>query len=326
MLNENPLISVIVPVYKVEQYLHRCIDSILAQTYKNLEIILVDDGSPDRSGEICDEYAAKDNRIRVIHKENGGVSSARNIGLDVCTGEYIAFVDSDDYILPDMYKEMLCELLEHQVEICVCHWQYEYTDGRNPVTHEMIDPTIFDVKTTRELARYFYREPIEILTSVVVWNKLYRKDIIGELRFSGNMMEDEAFLTKLLSGNYTVRVMPQFFYVYVQAENSLTTKPFQQESLRFLDILSERANLYSNDPYMRRESLVRYCDVYIDYYYLAKEKNMVMPGRANVRSSVWKLAVGSEVNKKFLIRIMLFLMSPTLYHLIVSTFSKSKRT
>ena len=104
---KNPLISVIVPVYKVEQYLHRCVDSILAQTYTNLEIILIDDGSPDRSGAICDEYAAKDSRIRVIHQKNAGLGAARNAGLDVCSGEYIAFVDSDDTLPEDALEQLI---------------------------------------------------------------------------------------------------------------------------------------------------------------------------------------------------------------------------
>ena len=95
---ENPIISVIVPVYKVENYIRRCLDSLVAQTYRHLEILLVDDGSPDSSGAICEEYAEKDSRIKVIHKENGGLSSARNAALDVATGDYIAFVDSDDWI------------------------------------------------------------------------------------------------------------------------------------------------------------------------------------------------------------------------------------
>lgn len=107
---KDDLISVIVPVYNVEKYLHKCINSILNQTYKNLEIILIDDGSTDNSGKICDEYALKDNRIKVIHKENGGLSSARNAGLDICSGDYIGFVDSDDYIAEDMYEYLYVNL------------------------------------------------------------------------------------------------------------------------------------------------------------------------------------------------------------------------
>ena len=104
------LISVIIPVYKVEDYIHRCVDSVLTQTYGNLEIILVDDGSPDRCGEICDEYAAKDKRVVSIHKKNGGLSDARNAGMEVCEGEYITFLDSDDWVVPN-YIERLYRLL-----------------------------------------------------------------------------------------------------------------------------------------------------------------------------------------------------------------------
>ena len=117
---ELPLISVIVPVYKVEKYLNQCIESVLAQTYQNLEIILVDDGSPDRSGEICEEYAKKDTRIRVLHKSNGGLSTARNTGLQIISGAYIAFLDSDDYLAPDMYETLYRELIENDADIAVC--------------------------------------------------------------------------------------------------------------------------------------------------------------------------------------------------------------
>ena len=111
------MISIIIPVYKTEPYLRKCVDSVLAQTYTNLEVILVDDGSPDDCGKICDEYAAKDSRVKVIHKENGGLSSARNCGLDVATGKYIGFVDSDDWIDPDMYETLLGLLLRYDADI-----------------------------------------------------------------------------------------------------------------------------------------------------------------------------------------------------------------
>ena len=114
------LISVIVPVYKVEKYLRECVDSILAQTYTNLEIILVDDGSPDNCGKICDEYAQNDSRIKVIHQENGGLSAARNAGLDIATGKYIGFVDSDDYAELNMFEELHKRIIENNADLSIC--------------------------------------------------------------------------------------------------------------------------------------------------------------------------------------------------------------
>ena len=126
-MEQNPLISVIVPVYNVAAWLPRCVDSVLTQTYQNLEILLIDDGSTDASGEICDAYAEKDPRIRVIHKKNGGLSSARNAGLDVSNGQYIGFVDSDDWIEPEMYEKMLA-LMECNEAQLVCAGRYD-VDG-----------------------------------------------------------------------------------------------------------------------------------------------------------------------------------------------------
>lgn len=117
----SPLISVIVPIYNVENYLNRCVDSIINQTYHNLEIILVDDGSPDSCGRICDEYAEKDSRIVVVHRENGGLSAARNSGIDICKGEYIGFVDSDDCIHPQMYELLLKDIQQNNTFLSFCH-------------------------------------------------------------------------------------------------------------------------------------------------------------------------------------------------------------
>lgn len=125
----NPLISVIVPVYKAEPYLQRCVDSIRNQTYSNLEIILVDDGSPDRCGEMCDAFAKEDKRIRVFHKENGGQSSARNLGLNNMTGTYVGFVDSDDWIEPDMYEHLHDILVTHNAQISCCGTQIIHRNG-----------------------------------------------------------------------------------------------------------------------------------------------------------------------------------------------------
>ena len=130
-------ISIIVPVYKVEPYLRKCVDSILAQTYKNLEIILVDDGSPDNCPALCAQYAKEDPRVRVIHKENGGVSTARNAGLDAATGEYVTFVDSDDWIDPDMYVSMMTRIREYGCDAVLCDCLKEYPDRSALYTHNI---------------------------------------------------------------------------------------------------------------------------------------------------------------------------------------------
>ena len=139
MNNPLPLISVIVPVYKVEPYIHRCIDSIIHQTYQNLEIILVDDGSPDNCGKICDEYAAIDSRIKVIHKKNSGLSEARNSGRDVCKGEYIAFIDGDDCIHKEMYQRLYNDIRTYQVKMAFCHPNMCYNENILPIKENITE-------------------------------------------------------------------------------------------------------------------------------------------------------------------------------------------
>ena len=135
----NELISVIVPIYNVEKYLERCLDSIIKQTYKNLDIILVDDGSIDNSTKICDEYVKKDSRIKVIHKENGGLSDARNVGIDNSDGKYICFIDSDDYIELDMIENLYDGIVKNNANICCCGKLLEYEKNKLPIN----DPIIF---------------------------------------------------------------------------------------------------------------------------------------------------------------------------------------
>lgn len=230
MEKKEPLISVIVPVYKAEPYLGRCVDSILAQTYPNLEIILIDDGSPDRCGEICDEYAAKDSRIRVIHQENGGLSAARNTGLDICTGEYIAFVDSDDYVEPDMLRQLMNG--SGDADLCGCGMIREEQDG-----------TILSVtKTTnvcalpgiRVLRQHYSGENGKMnITEVSVWAKLYRRSLWAQLRFQpGLIFEDLHLMPFLLRQCRTIRYIPYAGYHYLVTPGSLTTEQDEQHQKR----------------------------------------------------------------------------------------------
>lgn len=176
---ENPLISVIVPIYKVEKYLDKCIDSIVSQTHKELEIILVDDGSPDSCPEICDKWAKKDSRIIVIHKENGGVSSARNAGLDIAKGEYIAFVDADDYLDLDMYEIMLYELIKYNADAARCAIVRESESGKK---ENWGDDNAQAVVVEQKQLLADIGEAVGILP-VSPDNKLFKRSVIGDIRF-----------------------------------------------------------------------------------------------------------------------------------------------
>lgn len=180
------LISVIIPVYNVEKYLTRCLDSVLAQTYTNLEILLIDDGSTDASGKICDKYARQDKRVRVFHKPNGGVSSARNMGLDNASGDYIGFVDSDDYIDPTMYVHLSSLINIYQTDIAVCNIYYCSSKKEFKASHP---GKIY--KGMEAFALCVHQKSV----FVSIWNKLYKRECIGNIRFSQEKRsEDYKFL------------------------------------------------------------------------------------------------------------------------------------
>ena len=168
----KPLISVIVPVYRVEEFLPRCVDSLRAQTYENLEIILVDDGSPDHCPEICEKYAARDVRIRVIHQENRGLSGARNAGIDAAAGEYLAFVDSDDYVTEDFIESLYTLAEDTGCPIAQC--RFSYVQGERLWEREN---QVWKIYRGESLMAQLYGPEEEATCFVVAWNKLYRKDI-----------------------------------------------------------------------------------------------------------------------------------------------------
>lgn len=219
------VISIIVPVYNVEPYLNRCIDSILQQTYKNLEIILVDDGSKDQCSAICDSYGALDVRIVVIHKENGGLSDARNAGLAIATGEYIAFVDSDDYIHPRMMERLLYHLNEANAEIAVCNIQY--TDDRDDV-EEQLQRKINEKKEIlldRKNAQLVYFNNDMKVLMTVAWNKLYKSYLFKHIKFPVSKVHEDEFVTfQLLYRAGKVTYFNEVLYYYYQKADSIMGK------------------------------------------------------------------------------------------------------
>lgn len=207
-------ISVIVPVYRVEPYLRKCLNSITGQTYQDLEIVLVDDGSPDSCGAICDEYAARDSRIRVIHKENGGLSSARNAGLDMATGIYICFVDSDDWIEADMCEYLFSGAKRNEADIVVCG-MFEELPAQQ-ICRCWYQEESFD--TEEGLAQLFRREKY----SHSAWGKLYRRTLFADVRFpNGRNFEDIATTYRVFEKAKTVQLMPEAKYHYLQRPDSI---------------------------------------------------------------------------------------------------------
>lgn len=216
---EQPLISVIVPIYNVEKYLNECIDSIIRQTYTNLEIILVNDGSTDSCAKICDSYKKKDSRIKVIHKENGGVSSARNIGLRKSNGIYISFVDSDDWIEPNYYEKMLKVALENDLDVVQCSY-FRITCNNK----EYINLSNNEIKSNKK--EYLY-QILNVQSGVGFCHmKLYKKDIIKDVLFDENLKvcEDALFNIKISYNINKFSIISDALYNYRINENSVVKK------------------------------------------------------------------------------------------------------
>ena len=224
-----PQISVIVPVYKVEKYLRECVDSILAQTYRDFELILVDDGSPDNCGAICDEYAAKDSRIRVIHQENQGLSGARNSGIDIARGEFITFVDSDD-LVDCRYLEILMNAGSGGADVTVCRYR-EFADGQLPSPWQG-GWNQMSFGRTDALVKLYDGSP---WIPVNAWGKLFRRELIGDQRFPlGRLHEDQAFTPYLLYRARGIVSCDAALYHYRVNPASITRNTF---SLRRYDDL-----------------------------------------------------------------------------------------
>lgn len=223
-------VSVIVPVYNVEKYLDRCIESLIKQTYKDLEIILVDDGSPDNCGHLCDEWAKKDSRIVVYHKENGGLSDARNYGIDRCTGEYIAFADSDDYVAENYIEFMYNLLVENRncnvsaCDICAVRNGVEapYSDFQGSV--------VFNRRDAFEKVLY------HDLIDVAAYAKLYKKEVFDGIRYPvGRVYEDTYVFGDILNKTDYIVFGGEALYYYVQRDDSIVNGAFSEKRLQYID-------------------------------------------------------------------------------------------
>lgn len=252
---KDETISVIVPVYKVEKYIRKCIDSIINQTYKNLEIILVDDGSPDNCPQICDEYAQKESRIKVIHQENMGVSVARNNGIEIATGKYIGFVDSDDYIESTMFEDLLDALVKNDAQMSICNFNV-ITDKEKYIRNKYPNEKTYNKK--------------EILRELILdkniqsypWNKLYVKKLFDTIRFpAGKNYEDIGTTFYLIEKCERIQLIGKAEYNYINRNDSIVFNIKEKTIIDYIDIIMKRyEHIYQNYEDLRD----------CNFYYLAK--------------------------------------------------------
>lgn len=256
------LISIVVPIYKVEKYIHRCIDSILDQTFTDFELILVDDGSPDNCGKICDEYAEKDSRIHVIHKENGGLSDARNAGIDWVfehsNSEWISFIDSDDWIHPKYLEALYNAVKETGCEISICG--YEETTGDSP----KVDDSKLQAESVN--TEDFFCE--HNVNAVVAWGKLYKKELFREIRYPvGKLHEDEFTTYKLLFQYENCAFVNQPLYFYYKNNDGITKSKLNIRRMVVFDAYQLQLSFFENSGFVKAQNktLSRIANTYVSY-------------------------------------------------------------
>lgn len=240
-MKNSPLVSVIVPVYKVERFLDRCVDSIVNQSYPRLDIILVDDGSPDACGQMCDEWAARDERIRVLHKANGGLSEARNFGVGIAKGEYISFIDSDDYVSPD-YVEYLMELMESTGAEIACGCCRTVHGGDEGFTDQPVE----NIRCFDDVSYYQALCGEHYMPLVTAWGKLFPADAVRANPFPvGRLHEDEAVTYKLYHECAKTALGTREIYAYYQNPNSITHTKTRKNSEAALLAFSEQFDYFA---------------------------------------------------------------------------------
>lgn len=274
-MNSRDLVSIIIPVYGVEAYLPACLDSLLAQTYNNLEIILVDDESPDGCPAICDAYAVQDPRVRVIHKKNGGAASARNVGLDAAQGDFISLVDSDDWVSPNFIEFLHRLLTETHSDVSVCSFSNVFQNGRaeNPIVY----PHLATVSQVNFLERFLVDWTCGMAT-----NKMYRTDVLKNVRYAeGHKIDDEFFTYKAIMNSNQVVISDEVLYWYRMRQSSVMTSVAQYQERILRDKLEYLETRYwdvkNRYPELRTkyladfaDNLIRLCGQSIEYPLLQK--------------------------------------------------------
>ena len=342
VFDKNPLISVIIPIYNVEQFLSDCLDTVLWQTYKNLEIILVDDGSQDNSGQICDDFASRDNRIKVIHKKNGGVSSARNTGIDISTGEYIAFIDPDDCITKDYFSTHISTIKSEQADTSAVLVQemIDFIDIKSAMIINPSPATNFEIKTE-----------IESLNCILdknrpwvgyCWNKVFSASIIkdNKLYFDEgiSMNEDSLFNCNYLLHASKVALIDARKYIYRIHKQSVTRKMTIKSYLSKLNAyikIIKIARNFHDSIFLKRVSVEFIKTWFAGLHSVIKLDNSKLSSlykMNNILSEAIRNVKLSQFSNKLKVSILTYLISPKLCTLLYkvniffsNTFAKTKK-
>lgn len=322
-------IAVIVPLYNVEEYLPRCIDSILNQSFSDFRLILINDGSTDRSGDICDEYKEKDNRIKVIHQENMGISMARNNGIENVKEDYVTFVDSDDYIHRDMLKILYRTLNKYKGDISVCQFELSYEDIRIE-DEELENHSI--TKNNRQAVDMIVGE--SNVNMIVPWGKLYKRRLFENIKYpEGKYHEDEFVTYKLIYKAKKVVINTEELYYYTQRKQSITGSTYNSKRLVKLEALKEAIDFFKDHDEKELESRARLrylMNIQIGYYKVKYEMSDQQDTLRKLKSEYdleYKYVLQNKHNLTIRNKIMLrfFKLFPNLYCYVVKKSIKAGR-
>lgn len=273
-------ISIIIPVYQVEKYIKRCLDSILSQTYSNLEIILIDDGSRDMSGKICDEYAIKDSRIKVIHQDNAGVSVARNKGLDICTGDYVTFVDSDDFLEPFMYEKMMEKVTEYNCDVVMCDCVKDDGVIQTPYTHD-IRAGFYNYNQLKEeyYPHLLMMENVEYPATISNCLILFKREVASNIRYIEGVRysEDLLFGAQLLYNAKSFYYMKGEYYYHYWMNSESASHTFKKDKWKdYITLYNASQNIFKDNKVILNQTyimLLFFMYNYINDVILFKELN-----------------------------------------------------
>ena len=310
---EDDFISIVIPVYNVHEYLFRCVESILNQTYRNFEIILVDDGSTDGSGEICDKLVEKDSRVKVIHKENGGVSTARNTGLSILSGKFVTFVDSDDTVNPRFVEEMHAAF-DESVDMVVCAYNCVDETGKvQPVNSNQDCSAVFSREDA--IGTMLYGK----LFAGHCWNKMFRKSKLDNLIFCSDIAvyEDLLFCLEYLLKSTKIKYIPSLLYNYYNRQDSALhgkMSPAKLTAFKALEIIESKLQGIYGDKYKELidyDKTIWILDCYRILYYNKKNRSVYHP---YLKSKLNGIKGNRYLSRKAKCKLLLILINPTFYY------------